>query len=45
MGDMIKQNAQVKHMNVVDIAPTIARIMGIANFECDGQALSEIFKK
>ena len=45
MGGNIKQNYEVKKMDVVDIAPTIARIMGIGNFECDGRALLEIFEK
>ena len=44
MGDMIKQETEIQHMNVVDIAPTVAEIMGLDDFNCDGQVLTDIFK-
>ena len=45
MGEGIEHGKEIGEMEVVDIAPTIARIMGIDNYDCDGKVLSEIFKK
>ena len=44
MGDNIKQKTEIMQMNVVDIAPTVAKMMGIDDFECDGRVLTEIFE-
>lgn len=43
MGDNIARGKDIGKMSVVDIAPTIARIMGIDDFECDGKVLDDIF--
>ncbi|MEX1376474.1 MAG: alkaline phosphatase family protein [Eubacteriales bacterium] len=43
MGEGIKKGMEIEHMNVVDIAPTAARILGIDKFLCDGTIIEEIF--
>lgn len=44
MGDGIKRGTRIDRMEVVDIAPTVAKIMGIKDFECDGKVLEDIFE-
>jgi predicted AlkP superfamily pyrophosphatase or phosphodiesterase len=43
MGDGIIKGAEIDRMEVVDIAPTAARIMGLNEFKCDGRIIDEIF--
>jgi len=44
MGDGIKQGYKIDEMEVVDIAPTVARVMGINEFKCDGHILEHILE-
>ncbi len=44
LGNDIKQGYAIKKMSVTDIAPTVAEIMGLEKFECDGKIIREIFK-
>lgn len=42
-GDCIKKNCQMGEIQMVDIAPTMAEILGINFNDCDGRPLKEIF--
>jgi predicted AlkP superfamily pyrophosphatase or phosphodiesterase len=42
-GDPIKKDHLIGDLEMVDIAPTMARILGIEFNSCDGRALDEIF--
>ncbi|SDF53914.1 Predicted pyrophosphatase or phosphodiesterase, AlkP superfamily [Fontibacillus panacisegetis] len=42
-GDKIKSGHPIGDVNMVDIAPTMAKILGIEFNACDGRALEEIF--
>lgn len=42
-GDCIKDQYQLGEIQMVDIAPTIANILGIDFSQCDGRPLNEIF--
>lgn len=42
-GDVIKSNYEIDKVEMVDIAPTIAKILNIDFPECDGRVLEEIF--
>jgi predicted AlkP superfamily pyrophosphatase or phosphodiesterase len=42
-GAGIKQNYEIGSVRMVDIAPTMAAILGIEFLECDGRTLDEIF--
>lgn len=44
-GEPIKNNYNLGEMNIVDIAPTVANILGIDFENCDGKVLDKIFKK
>ncbi|OPX44753.1 type I phosphodiesterase / nucleotide pyrophosphatase [Ruminiclostridium hungatei] len=44
-GDCIKNEYQLGEIQMVDIAPTIANILGIDFYNCDGRALNEIFRQ
>lgn len=46
-GAGIKQGIELSHASVLDYAPTIARLLGLDNFdvkECDGKVLTEILE-
>ena len=43
-GTDIKNNFQLGEIQMVDIAPTMATILGIDFYDCDGRPLEEIFK-
>lgn len=43
-GAEIKDNYQLGEIQMVDIAPTMANILGIDFFDCDGRSLKEIFQ-
>jgi len=43
-GPMIKQGIRIERKQLVDIAPTMARILGFAMNDIDGQAIDELFK-
>lgn len=43
-GESIKNNYQLGEIQMVDIAPTMAKILGIDFYNCDGRTLNEIFK-
>jgi len=43
-GDCIKNEYQLGEIQMVDIAPTMANILGIDFFNCDGRPLKEIFR-
>ncbi|MDF2942248.1 MAG: type phosphodiesterase/nucleotide pyrophosphatase [Herbinix sp.] len=43
-GACIKKEYQLGEVNMVDIAPTIASILGIDFYNCDGKSLNEIFR-
>jgi predicted AlkP superfamily pyrophosphatase or phosphodiesterase len=43
-GDCIKNEYQLGEIQMVDIAPTIANILGIDFDNCDGRPLNEIFR-
>ncbi|MEO4055393.1 alkaline phosphatase family protein [Solibacillus sp. CAU 1738] len=43
-GEDIKNECELGDVEVIDIAPTIANILGIDFPNCDGRALTEIFK-
>jgi predicted AlkP superfamily pyrophosphatase or phosphodiesterase len=43
-GKNIKTQAQLGEIEMVDIAPTIARILGIELHDVDGRSLDEVFK-
>jgi predicted AlkP superfamily pyrophosphatase or phosphodiesterase len=43
-GDCIKNEYQLGEIQMVDIAPTIANILGIDFDNCDGRSLNEIFR-
>ena len=38
-GEMIKNNTSLKNLAMVDIAPTIARLLGISFPNCDGKPI------
>ncbi|AFA47256.1 alkaline phosphatase family protein [Acetobacterium woodii] len=40
----IKNNYQLGEMQMVDIAPTMATILGIDFYDCDGRSLTEMFQ-
>ncbi|WP_058486690.1 alkaline phosphatase family protein [Defluviitalea phaphyphila] len=42
-GDRIKKDYELGNIEMVDIAPTMAKILGIDFRNCDGRALDEIF--
>lgn len=42
-GDCIKSGYDLGEIRMVDIAPTMARILGIDFYDCDGRPLDEIF--
>lgn len=42
-GDIIKSGYQMGKVNMVDIAPTIAKILGVEFADCEGRSLDEIF--
>lgn len=42
-GPIIKNNYEINNIEMVDIAPTIASILGIDFPECDGRVVEEIF--
>ncbi|WP_332646044.1 alkaline phosphatase family protein [Lysinibacillus sp. 54212] len=44
-GEGIESELQLGEVEVIDIAPTIASILGIDFSACDGRALTEIFKE
>lgn len=44
MGNEILENNKLGKMNMVDIAPTIANILGIEFSDCDGKIIDSIFK-
>jgi predicted AlkP superfamily pyrophosphatase or phosphodiesterase len=44
-GDNIKKEYQLGDVEMVDIAPTMAKILGIDFYSCDGRPLNEIFVK
>lgn len=44
-GKMIKSKYDLGKAKMVDIAPTIARILGIKFNQCDGRSLDEIFQE
>ena len=43
-GAAIKNNFQLGEIKMVDIAPTMAEILGIDFYDCDGRPLKEIFQ-
>lgn len=43
-GDCIKNDYQLGEVQMVDIAPTMANILGIDFHNCDGKPLTEIFR-
>jgi len=43
-GAGIKNNFQLGEIQMVDIAPTMASILGIDFYDCDGRPLQEIFR-
>ncbi|MBU4438369.1 MAG: alkaline phosphatase family protein [Firmicutes bacterium] len=43
-GAAIKNNFQLGEIQMVDIAPTMADILGIDFYDCDGRPLKEIFR-
>ncbi len=43
-GDCIKKGYQLEEIQMVDIAPTMAEILGIEFGNCDGRPLKEIFR-
>ncbi len=43
-GAEIKDNYPLSEIQMVDIAPTMAEILGIDFYDCDGRSLTEIFK-
>lgn len=43
-GKNIKLNAQLGEIEMVDVAPTIARILGVELNDVDGRSLDEVFK-
>lgn len=44
MGDDIAHGVEIAHMEVVDIAPTVAKIMELDEFKCDGKVIKKVFK-
>ncbi|NLB43436.1 MAG: alkaline phosphatase family protein, partial [Clostridiales bacterium] len=44
-GPNIKKNHPISSVEMVDIAPTISRILGMDFYPCDGKALDEILKE
>lgn len=42
-GAAVKKQYQISEVRMVDIAPTMAKILGVEFGPCDGKALSEIF--
>lgn len=44
MGDDIARGVEIEHMEVVDIAPTVAQIMELNDFKCDGKIIEKVFK-
>lgn len=43
-GPAFKENTVGKSGKIYDLAPTLAKAMGIPYFECDGKALTELLK-
>lgn len=43
-GSAFKENTVGKSGKIYDLAPTLAKAMGIPYFECDGKALTELLK-
>ncbi|MFF5996434.1 alkaline phosphatase family protein [Lysinibacillus sp. KU-BSD001] len=43
-GEAVKNQFELGEVEVIDIAPTIATILGINFTDCDGRALTDIFK-
>jgi hypothetical protein len=43
-GNGIKSGAQVKYARVIDIAPTVARILGLEMRTARGRVISEVIK-
>lgn len=43
-GDCIKKEYQLGEIQMTDIAPTIANILGIDFHNCDGRSLNEVFR-
>lgn len=44
-GEGVENNFRLGEVEVVDLAPTIASILGLDFSDCDGRALTEIFKE
>lgn len=42
-GNSIKNKYDIGPMNIVDIAPTISELFGFEYYDCDGEALEEIY--
>jgi hypothetical protein len=38
-GEMIKNNTSLENLAMVDVAPTIARLLGISFPNCDGKPI------
>ncbi|MCR5824490.1 MAG: alkaline phosphatase family protein [Lachnospiraceae bacterium] len=45
VGGPFKKGVKIGGADIVDIAPTIAEVMGLAMDDCDGKAISEAFEK
>ena len=43
-GPAFRENVVGKRGKICDLAPTLAKAMGIPFFACDGQALGELLK-
>ncbi|MTM62050.1 alkaline phosphatase family protein, partial [Turicibacter sanguinis] len=41
----IKNQFEMGNISVMDIAPTIASILGLDFYDCDGRVLNEIFEE
>lgn len=44
LGDSVAKGEEIEQMEVVDIAPTVAKIMELDEFICDGKVLDKVFK-
>lgn len=44
-GKLIQQGATLSNVENIDIAPTIARLLGMKEFACDGKVLEDAFQK
>lgn len=43
-GESIKNNYNIRGMKIVDIAPTVAKVLGMDFEDCDGEVLEKVFK-